>query len=266
MAFLQLLKKASLVGAFFVVWILAAQAQAGCLLPGKLPSYPVQKVVDGDTLRLEDGRSVRLIGLNTPELAHYGRPTEAFAQAAKRQLQSLLASNGGRVSLQVGRPAKDHYGRILAHAFDRSGRNLEAQLLADGLGYFVAFAPVGAWSLCQQAAEQQARKRRLGLWARSPVRGVGQIQAPGFAVISGRVQSVARNRGGLWLEVEGDLVLQVTSKRLQYFDVERLQKMVGKNIEARGWLIDRAQRGKIKSGHARWLLSLSAESMLEVLP
>ncbi len=251
-------------GAFFVAWILSAQAN--CPLPGKLPTYAVERVVDGDTLRLVDGRSVRLIGLNTPELAHYGRSTEAFAQAAKRQLQSLVASNQGRVALQVGKPAKDHYGRTLAHAYTQAGKNLEAQMLAAGLGYFVAFAPTGPLLDCQQAAEQLARKAGFGLWAQSPVLTVRQIKTAGFALIRGRVQSVARNRGGLWLEMDGDVVLQVPAKRLQYFAVQRLQALTGKTIEARGWLIDRAQRGTLKSGQARWLLPLSAEAMLEVLP
>ena len=45
--------------------------------PGKLPSVKVQRVVDGDnSLRLVDGRNVRLIGLNTPEIGCQGRANE----------------------------------------------------------------------------------------------------------------------------------------------------------------------------------------------
>ena len=58
-----LLKKASLVGAFFVSVCLQSAAWAFCPLQPELQALRVAKVVDGDTLRLADGRSVRLIGL-----------------------------------------------------------------------------------------------------------------------------------------------------------------------------------------------------------
>lgn len=84
---------------------------------------------------LADGRSVRLIGVNAPELAHHGRPAEPLAQQAQRRLAELLRDSGQRVRLVNGQQARDHYGRVLAHAFDARGRNLEEQLLAEGLGF-----------------------------------------------------------------------------------------------------------------------------------
>lgn len=80
-------------------------------------------MVDGDTVHLRDGRSVRLIGINAPELAHNGRTTEPFAEAAKQRLQALVSASDGRLALQPGRQPRDHYGRTLAHLFDASGAN-----------------------------------------------------------------------------------------------------------------------------------------------
>src|SRR3989338_8894273 len=153
MGFTSLLKKASLVGAFFVFGVYAGGALAFCPAPANLPSAKVQRVVDGDTLRLVDGRTVRLIGLNSPEMGRQGRFAGPFAQAARQRLHALVAARGGRVGLQLGRQAKDHYGRTLAHAYDDRGNNLEAQLLAEGLGYQVAVAPNLALVQCQQAVE-----------------------------------------------------------------------------------------------------------------
>ena len=109
--FSRLMKKASLVGAFFVSAIWLSAAQAFCPTPAGLSSVSVQRVVDGDTLRLSDGRSVRMIGLNTPELGKQGRSDEPFAVAARKRLEALVADSGGRVGLQPGQQAKDHYGR-----------------------------------------------------------------------------------------------------------------------------------------------------------
>ena len=80
MAGSPLTKKAPLTGAFFFFWLISFSLQAACPIPGKLPTYNVRKVVDGDTLRLVDGRSVRLIGLNAPELARKGRPKALAAR------------------------------------------------------------------------------------------------------------------------------------------------------------------------------------------
>ena len=93
---------------------------AFCPSPGPLPLVSVAKVVDGDTLRLVDGRSVRLIGINTPELGRDGRKAEPFAVAAQRRLRALVEASNGRVGLVPGRESKDRYGRTLAPMTSRA--------------------------------------------------------------------------------------------------------------------------------------------------
>lgn len=263
MGFSSLLKKASLAGAFFVSAIWLSGAQAFCPAPAGLTRVTVQRVVDGDTLRLSDGRSVRMIGLNTPELGKQGRSDEPFALAARQRLQSLVDDSGGRVGLRVGKQAKDHYGRTLAHIYSVSGANFEAQLLADGLGFQVAVAPNVDLATCQRAAESSARRAGLGLWRQSPVLKAEQIQRSGFAVISGRVSKVQRNRGGIWIELQGALVLRVAPNLVGQFDNARLQALKGRQIEARGWIVDRSRRGGLEPGQPRWLLPLTDPAMLQ---
>ncbi|WP_150776187.1 thermonuclease family protein [Pseudomonas fluorescens] len=263
MGFSSLLKKASLAGAFFVSAIWLSGAQAFCPAPAGLASVTVQRVVDGDTLRLSDGRSVRMIGLNTPELGKQGRGDEPFAVAARKRLQALIDASGGRVGLRPGKQAKDHYGRTLAHIYSASGANLEAQMLADGLGFQVAVAPNVDLVACQQAAERSARNTGLGLWRQSPVLKAEQIQRSGFAVISGRVSKVQRNRGGIWIELQDSLVLRVAPNLVGQFDNARLQALKGKQVEARGWIVDRSRRGGLQSGQSRWLLPLTDPAMLQ---
>ncbi len=257
------MKKASLVGAFFVSAIWLSAAQAFCPTPAGLSSVSVQRVVDGDTLRLSDGRSVRMIGLNTPELGKQGRSDEPFAVAARKRLEALVADSGGRVGLQPGQQAKDHYGRILAHVYSTNGTNLEAQMLADGLGFQVAVAPNVDLVACQQAAERSARQAGRGLWRQSPVLKAEQIRTSGFAVVSGRVSKVQRNRGGIWIELQDAVVLRVAPNLVGQFDSSRLQTLQGRQIEARGWVVDRSRRGGLKPGQPRWLLPLTDPSMLQ---
>jgi len=263
--FSEHLKKASLVGAFFVFALCSLQVQALCPVTGPLTQVDVASVTDGDTLRLRDGRRVRLLGLNAPEMGRKGRSAEPFAQTAKRRLQALIDADGGRIGLRLGRQARDHYGRVLAHAFDRQGANLEAALLAEGLGYFVAIAPNTALADCHRRAEQQARTASRGLWQRAPVIDAERVRRGGFAVVRARVERLEKNRSGLWLELEGPLVLQIPQQAMAGFDQNSLVGLRGREIEARGWVIDRKGRADL-SRQARWLIKISHPAMLDPLP
>ncbi len=264
--FSMLMKKASLVGAFFVpgIWLCTAQAEAYCPAPASVTQVEVQRVVDGDTVRLKDGRSVRMIGINTPETGKKGRTDEPFAIAARQRLQALVTASGGRVGLSIGREGKDHYGRTLAHLYGADGENLEAQLLAEGLGFQVGVAPNNALVACQQTAEDVARRARLGLWRQSPVQSVAQLSRSGFALVSGQVSKVERNRGGIWIELQGALVLRIAPEHVSQFDSALLNGLQGRFIEARGWLQGRSGRGGVKSSQVRWLLPLTDPSMLKL--
>ena len=261
-----ILKKASLVGAFFVSLLCVDLAHAFCPQRADLAQVAVRQVVDGDTVRLVDGRSIRLIGINTPELGRKGHSDEPYAVQAKRRLQALIDASDGRVGLLYGAQRKDRYGRTLAHLYDRQGRNLEAQLLGEGLGFMVAVAPNSALVTCQAQAERLARSKRLGVWRDEQVKTAGQLRSGGFALLGGRVTSVQRNRGGLWIDLDGGRVLRVAPELLGEFDVRALQELKGRQVQARGWVIDRQSRGGLKSGQARWMLPLTHSAMLEVLP
>lgn len=253
-------KKAPLLGAFFIAWLFSPALQAFCPPPpAGLPQVRVERVVDGDTLRLQDGRSVRLIGINAPELARRGQPAQPHALAARQYLAQLVAASGERLYLQAGRQARDRYGRSLAHLYDRQGGSLEAQLLAAGMGWQVVVAPNTAQAACLQRAERQARAQRLGVWRQPQWLQPAQLQRGGFALIAGRVQRVERNRGGLWLEM-GELVVRIARPRAAEFAAIDWPALQGQRVEVRGWVVERRS---VAAGRARWQLSLEHPLLLQ---
>lgn len=264
-SFSRLLKKASLAGAFFVSAIWLGAAHALCPAPASLPAAQVERVVDGDTLRLTDGRSVRMIGLNTPETGKKGQSAEPFAEAAKRRLQALVDESGGQVRLRIGEQAADRYGRTLANVYGRNGANLEAQMLAEGLGYLVAIDPNVALVCCQQSAERTARQARLGLWRNDPAQSAQQISRGGFALVNGTVSSVQRNSGGIWIELDDTLVLRIAPELIGQFDATTLLRLKGSTVEARGWVVDRSRRAGLKPGQLRWMMSITHPAMLNTI-
>jgi len=97
----------------------------------------VKYVHDGDTLHLADKRKVRLIGIDTPELARKEKPADAFAHEAKDALKKLIASAQNKIGLVYGIEKKDRYGRVLAHLFLPDGTNIQAELIS--MGYAIAY-------------------------------------------------------------------------------------------------------------------------------
>ena len=253
-------KKASLVGAFFVFGGVSA-AWGDCPLRPEAPVAAVARVVDGDTLHLRDGRKVRLIGLNTPELGYRGAGPQPFAEAAQRALAARIEADGGRVRLLAGVEPRDRHGRLLAHAYALDGASHEAWLLRQGLGYFVAMAPNLAQVDCLVAVEQVAQQARQGLWRTSPQVPAAALRQAGFVVVATRVSRVLQNGGGLWLETPDDLVLRVVPEHLDAFDRAALESLIGRSVEARGWVVERRQPGR-----ARWVLALGAPAMLRASP
>lgn len=257
-----MLKKASFVGAFFLLLSSSAYAATSfCTINKNLPEYAVQYVVDGDTLRLQDDRRVRLIGIDAPEMGGRGRTTEPYAVQAKRRLNALVQGNNNKVHLRLGEQSHDRYGRVLAHLYGRDGVNLEEQLLSEGLAFHVVIAPNTALAECLAQAEQHARQRRLGVWKNATFVSAQQLNKGGFTLLQGRIESVERNRGGVWLNLGHSVTVNIPLQALPYFKGERFEQWQGRTLKTRGWVTER--RGQQKK-YAKWRITASHPSMLEL--
>ncbi len=135
--------------------------------PGGTLSGPVSYVIDGDTIVVQAGGSgsvhVRLIGINTPEIAHYGKPGECYGMRASTITRRLAL--GRQVVLEVGRERHDRYGRLLAYVQVVGGpADLERALLARGAARTLAIAPNIDRAVLYDRLERAARHARRGLW------------------------------------------------------------------------------------------------------
>lgn len=256
--------RVSLSAFFYALLLLAPFSQADCILGQADELVALKKVVDGDTLRLKDGRRVRLIGVNTPELAHGKRKAEPLARAAKRFTQRFLA--GGHIELVYDRDRRDKYNRLLAHVYNHRGESLEAALLSAGLAFHIAVAPNLSLAECLASREQEARARGLGVWAPGvwPRLKASDVRAGdgGFTLLTGTVKKVERNRY-LWLELDGPVAVRVRleSKRDSgHFSGRDWQ---GRTIVVKGWLVDRG--AKYSSRHnknKRWFIAVDSRYTL----
>ena len=127
----------------------------------------VARVLDGDTVDLEDGRHVRLLGIDTPETQFSPRAQvegedDPFAVEATEHLRRL--AEGELVTLKFGPEPKDNYGRTLAYLELMDGTDLNAALLRAGLAR--AYRRFDHLRLGEYIRlEEEARDAQLGLWA-----------------------------------------------------------------------------------------------------
>jgi len=120
----------------------------------------VVHVFDGDTILLDDSRKIRLIGVDAPEVQSPYHDLEPFGEDSKTYLTSLLGNK--KVSLTIGDPAKDKYGRTLAYVY--SGDVLvNGRIIREGWAraYRRFYHP---WRDLFIAYEREARSRGLGMW------------------------------------------------------------------------------------------------------
>lgn len=129
------------------------------------PVHWIERVTDGDTIRLRDGRLVRLAQVDAPEGAEcYGRRAASVAQR--------LLPPGARVRLRLDEATDrvDARGRLVRHVVRvRDGANIGLRLTAVGAAvpYFHARAR-GRHAARLEKLALEARERRLGLWGACP--------------------------------------------------------------------------------------------------
>ncbi len=225
-----------------VVWSAAAFAYS--CPPDRIDeTVRVAYVHDGDTVALADGRKLRIVGINTPELGFKGASPEAFATEARDALRAQLASRR-EIGLRFDQQQKDRYGRVLAHVFLENGVSLTAQLLEQGYGSALAVPP-NLWNAdCYRAAEREARTRRRGIWVLPAYQhtdaAVVDLDASGYKILQGRVSRWVARGGATALYLDGNVVLRVHDADAGYFEPGFFQRgpgyWQGREIEFRGWL------------------------------
>lgn len=97
----------------------------------------IRRVIDGDTIETEEGNTVRLTGIDTPETVHPFKAPEPFGQEATDALKEMLPPGTG-VNLTEGFEHDDGRGRLLRFV-EAEGGNVNKQMIANGLANLTNF-------------------------------------------------------------------------------------------------------------------------------
>jgi endonuclease YncB( thermonuclease family) len=236
--------KSAQYGRFFICLVLftflASQAHSTpllCSLDSPSETVEVSHVIDGDTVILKDGRHIRLVGINAPEIGRNGKPSEQGADAARKHLLSLLHGHN-RVLLKIGTQRFDRYKRTLAHLFLPDGKNIQASLLAEGLATPLTIPPNLKYLDCYLNHSNLAITSQRGLWGleqyKPHVSTTLKKNISGFRTITGKVERIGESQSSIWINLTGNIALRIKREDLGYFNAADLFNMKGKMIQVRG--------------------------------
>lgn len=120
-------------------------------------------VIDGDTFETSEGERIRLLGVDAPEAAHHNQPADHYGAAAAAWLTERLLNQ--TVTLRIGQPATDHYGRTLAWVFLNETTLVNRELLACGMAKLLdRYGLPADLEVPLREASADAQVRRLGIW------------------------------------------------------------------------------------------------------
>ena len=218
-------------------------------LSNRIDQYStVKQVYDGDTVKLTNGKKIRLIGINTPEMNYKTGEPEPFAKAAKTFLTRKVLKK--KIGIRYGADKKDRHGRYLAHIFLNDELNLQQALLEKGLAVNISFPP-NLWQQgCYMDAEKEARKNKIGVWKNHHkniilASNIKPTQT-GFQFIKGRISNIKQDKKIIWLNLSTNsnankqtktpISLKIYKKNLSYFKNMNIEQLKGKKIIVKGWI------------------------------
>jgi endonuclease YncB( thermonuclease family) len=198
----------------------------------------VSAILDARTFRLDDGREVRLAGIEVPE------------DISARSPGTLTSLIGGREVTLHGRDDRpDRYGRQSAFVFTKgSGTSIQSELLARGEALASGTVTDKACSSTLLTAEAAARAAKRGIWAGSAalknaekpddiLAGTGR-----FAVVEGTISSARLagatfyvNFGRRWTR---DFAVTISRRMMPSFETAGidLKSLKDKRARVRGWI------------------------------
>jgi micrococcal nuclease len=145
----------------------------------------VTRVIDGDTIEIEGGTTVRYIGIDTPETSHPTKGVQCFGREATNKNKELV--EGKRVRLEKDVSETDKFGRLLRYVY-LDDEFINERLVREGFAHSSAFPPDVKYQDLFVSAQEIARSNNAGLWNACNIAGTTTTAASG-CLIKGNVSS-----------------------------------------------------------------------------
>ncbi|MEK7505926.1 MAG: thermonuclease family protein [Patescibacteria group bacterium] len=129
---------------------------------------PVVHVADGDTIRVSmrfgKDRSIRLLGIDTPETVDPRRPGGCFGQEASAKTKEVMSGKSVRLEFDDSADTLDDHGRLIAYVWLPDGKMLNRLLIDSGYAFEYTYRRPYSLQKDFRGAEAVAKVKKVGLW------------------------------------------------------------------------------------------------------
>lgn len=209
----------------------------------------VTEIRGGDTLILQDGRSIRMAGVLLPRRAATGDIASRARDAAEKAIAEFVS--GQTVELRLDARRRDRYGRILAQVFVmRDGKRVWVQEKLIGAGHARVMSSRENRICVSEllAMEKAARDAGQGQWGAGlySVRPAASEDvlaglAQSYEIIEGRIENVAEIRGRIYLNFgknwKRDFTATISPEAAKLFTEQKdFDGLRSRLVRVRGWI------------------------------
>jgi len=160
----------------FLFLLLCAGSYAECS-----ELFEVRWVDDGDTIVLKDGRRVRYIGIDSPEIESEHSKAEPFGYAAREFNRRLVYLKKVRIEFDIEK--HDQYGRLLAYVFLPDGTFINNAMITAGYAYCLPKRPNVKYEKLFLKSQRSAMLSNEGIWENindDPGEYIGNLRSKRF--------------------------------------------------------------------------------------
>lgn len=140
--------------------------QQSILSPTPVEMHRVVRIIDGDTIEIENNQRIRYIGINSPEMKAKGKPDQCFAQEAKKKNEELVLNKAVRLEKDISNI--DTYNRLLRFVYVQqpNGKELfvNEYLVQEGFAQLMTIPPDISKADIFKKLQASARDDKKGLW------------------------------------------------------------------------------------------------------
>lgn len=188
----------------------SATSQVATTTQALSASATVKRVIDGDTIEVDDsGKAtvIRLLNIDTPETKHPNKTVQCLGPEATEFLERKLPA-GTQVHLEYDVQKKDKYDRTLAGVFLLDGEFVNEEIARSGFGTAVVFEPNSKFYARVLNAQNMAINTKTGLFSPDIACSIpAQINA-----LQSRMESAQTQEELNSLLSEADLLIEILEK------------------------------------------------------
>jgi micrococcal nuclease len=126
------------------------------------------RVVDGDTIVVKinsQEETVRLIGIDTPEVVDPRKPVQCFGKEASEKIKELIQGKSVILTPDPTQNDKDNYGRLLRYVYLEDSTFINKKMIEEGYAFEYTYSIPYKYQLELKESQRQAKTNKLGLWA-----------------------------------------------------------------------------------------------------